>query len=78
MVAGPFRGGREQMKDRTDQARADRRSFLKLASLGTVVGGASLALSPDKAEASVKQASEHGAGYRETDHVKTYYDSTRF
>jgi len=53
-----------------------RRDFLKLASLGTVLGGAAIAAggSAQAAEA----LDEAGNGYRETSHVKTYYDSTRF
>jgi len=53
-----------------------RRDFLKLASLGTVLGGAVIA-----AGGSAQAAETHdeaGSGYRETAHVKTYYDSTRF
>ncbi|MGI9354028.1 MAG: twin-arginine translocation signal domain-containing protein [Rhizobiaceae bacterium] len=53
-----------------------RRDFLKLASLGTVLGGAAIA-----AGGSVQAAEapdETGSGYRETAHVRTYYDSTRF
>ncbi len=53
-----------------------RRDFLKLASLGTVLGGAALATG-GSAQAS-ETLDESGSGYRETAHVKTYYESTRF
>ena len=53
-----------------------RRDFLKIASLGTVLGGAALAAG-GSAQAS-EVTDEAGSGYRETLHVKTYYDSTRF
>lgn len=53
-----------------------RRDFLKLASLGTVLGGAALATG-GTAQAS-ETVDETGSGYRETAHVKTYYESTRF
>ena len=53
-----------------------RRNFLKLAGVATVTGGAALAVGGNEAEASVEQTSEQG--YRETEHVRTYYDSARF
>ncbi len=53
-----------------------RRDFLKLASLGTVLGGAAIATG-GSAQAS-QTIDETGTGYRETAHVKTYYESTRF
>lgn len=53
-----------------------RRDFLKLASLGTVLGGAALATGGGAQAA--ESVDESGEGYRETAHVKTYYDSTRF
>ena len=53
-----------------------RRDFLKLASLGTVLGGAALATG-SSAQAAEK-IEEAGSGYRETAHVKAYYESTRF
>lgn len=54
----------------------DRRSFLKLAGLGTVAGGAALVSGGKSAEAAESAKSE--TGYRETDHVKAYYDLARF
>lgn len=53
-----------------------RRDFLKLASLGTVLGGAALAAG-GSAQAS-EAVLEKQSGYRETDHVKTYYNTMRF
>ena len=61
---------------KTEKSVEGRRDFLKLASLGTVLGGAALATG-GKAQAS-EAIDETGSGYRETAHVKTYYDSTRF
>lgn len=53
-----------------------RRDFLKMASLGTVTGGAMIAT------AGVVKANpldeEAGSGYRETGHVKTYYELAKF
>jgi len=56
---------------------ADRRSFLKLASVGTLTGGALLAMGKKPADASEKRPQD-GTLYRETDHVKTFYESTKF
>jgi hypothetical protein len=67
--------GTKMAKDKKD-AGTDRRGFLKLASLGSLAGGAALvAGKPEKAEAAT---AEKGAGYRETDHVKAFYKSARF
>ncbi len=54
----------------------DRRGFLKLAGLGALTGGALLA--GGKTEAEAKKAKTDDSLYRETDHVKTYYDLARF
>ena len=54
--------------------RAGRRAFFK-AGAGAVVGGAALAAGERRAEAAVLD--EGAAGYRETDHVRRYYDSAR-
>ncbi len=63
-------------KDQDEKSVAERREFLKLATLGTVLGGAAItaggiaqAAMPDGAKSS---------GYRETEHVKTYYKLARF
>ena len=62
--------------DREEKVAEDRRNFLKMAGLGTVAGGAAVAT------AGTVQASEveldEGSGYRETGHVKTYYDLAKF
>lgn len=64
-------------KETQDRSGTDRRDFLKLASLGTVAGGAALVLGED-AEAATAAADVPGAGYRETAHVRAYYDLARF
>ena len=65
------------MEDKTEGVRTDRRGFLKVAGLGTIVGGAALATgaAPEAAEAATPEA---GQGYRETAHVKAYYEGARF
>lgn len=59
-------------------AKADRRSFLKLAGAGVVGSGAALAstVAPADAASSAPEAGE--GGYRETDHVKRYYELAKF
>lgn len=65
------------MDKERDQIQADRRDFLKLASIGAVVGGAVAVVAPTSAEAANEQAREEGR-YHETAHVKRYYDLARF
>ena len=55
--------------------REKRRGFLKFLGLGGVVGTAATMLGA-KAQAAV--VAEPEEGYRETEHVARYYESTRF
>lgn len=64
------------MSEKGQKAKADRRSFLKLAGVGVLSGGAMLALDKTTAKASEKPVKT--TGYHETDHIRTYYESTRF
>lgn len=57
----------------SDRPVSGRREFFK-ASAGAVAGGAALVAGTPEAEAA---SVEGGAGYRETDHVRRYYDSAR-
>ncbi len=59
------------------KADADRRGFLKLAGAGTVAGGIALVSGKEAAEAGVA-ADDKDRLYKESDHVKTYYDLARF
>lgn len=59
-----------------DKDPTGRRSFLKLAGLGTV-GTVAAAASTVTATAS-ELTPEKGDGYRETDHVKRVYELSRF
>ena len=65
------------MTTKADDRKTDRHNFLKLAGLGSVVGGAAL-VSGKEAEAAVADAPGKGAGYAETDHVKAFYKTARF
>lgn len=64
-------------KSATDAPDTNRRGFLKLASLGSVAAAGAAIVSADDAEAQPATDAPTG-GYRETDHVKTYYDLARF
>ncbi len=64
------------MSDNKTEAKAGRRDFLKLAGVAAVSGGAALATGGDVVEASVPDGQTQG--YRETDHVRAYYDAARF
>jgi len=61
----------------SEKIETDRRGFLKLAGLGTVAGGAAIASGATSAGAKEAELA-NASGYRETDHVKTFYDSARF
>jgi len=61
----------------TRSEKVGRRHFLKLAGLSAASGGAALTLGKDDAVASEAEA-DGASGYRETDHVKTYYKLARF
>ena len=61
--------------NREEKGATDRRDFLKLASLGTVMTGATIVAGGVQAS-EVEEA--QGSGYRETAHVKTYYDLAKF
>ncbi len=55
-----------------------RREFFKLAGLGAgAAAAAGLASTAATAAEEVKR-DDRGSAYRETDHVKTYYESARF
>jgi len=63
-------------KDKETAARLDRRNFLKGA--GLAIGAAGAAAVPGTEAAAKSDTSQEHAGYRETEHVRTYYDLARF
>jgi hypothetical protein len=65
------------MASQKDRTETDRRGFLKLAGLGTVAGGVALVAGEGTAKAATAKSSK-GLGYRETEHVKTFYETARF
>lgn len=64
------------MKDnKDDRPVTARRAFLKLSTLGVAAAGAAVAMAPTKPAEAAEPA---GTGYRETAHVRTYYETARF
>ncbi len=62
----------------TTKTKTSRRDFLKAAGVtGAAAGVAAVALSGKSAEAASPDVGK-SAGYRETEHVKTYYELARF
>ncbi len=64
------------MKQSKTLAVADRRSFLKLAGASAAAGGAALVSGEKKAEAG-EAGDKKPALYRETDHIRRYYELAR-
>lgn len=65
------------------QTTVDRRGFLRTVGLGAGAAGAAAALAAGTAAAGVAEptpdpAGKTDAGYRETDHVRRFYDLARF
>lgn len=56
----------------------DRRGFLKVFGLGTAAAGVAVLGTGEEVEASDAAPGNERAGYRETAHVRTFYDSARF
>ena len=63
----------------SDVKAKERRAFLRLAGAGVAAGGvAAVAMSGEGREAEAAAAKRQDAGYRETEHVRKFYDSARF
>lgn len=62
------------MKKTDEKAVTDRRSFLKLAGAGVAASGAAVA---GTNHATAAKGKATGGLYRETDHVKRYYELAR-
>jgi hypothetical protein len=65
-----------KLSEQSASATADRRSFLKLTAAGTVTAGGTFVAA--KAEAAQTAGQSQDGLYRETEHVKRYYDLARF
>ena len=57
--------------------RADRRKFMKLIGAGAAAGSAALIAGKDQAMAAEQDPGTSDGLYRETEHVKRYYATTR-
>ena len=55
-----------------------RRAFLKLGGSGVAAGGAALVLRGGAAESAAAASDQKAAGYRETTHVRKFYETARF
>ena len=66
------------MASKEDGKLEARRSFLKLASVGSVAGAAAALVGGDQAQAIENAGSVGANGYRETAHVKKVYELSRF
>lgn len=65
------------MKSKEGSQKVARRDLLKLAGLGGVAGAAFVATSSGKADAAAEGVRKD-SGYRETEHVRTYYELAKF
>ncbi len=61
----------------SDTTSTDRRDFLKLAAFGLAAGVAAGTTGEGEADAAGRDGGKPVAGYRETDHVRRYYDLAR-
>lgn len=61
------------MERETEKQAIDRRAFLRTASLGAGVAAAA-AVTGSAAQAAVSEPVTDEAGYRESEHVRRYYD----
>lgn len=66
------------MTEKTEKTSLPRREFLKRAGLATgAAGAAAVALKAGTPQAAQTASSESQGGYRETEHVRKYYDLAR-
>ena len=63
-------------KKNSQEVVADRRGFLKGSAVSVVAAGVAVVAGKSAVADEVDVTS--GAGYRETEHVKTYYETARF
>ena len=75
LAAGNIVGGKTMETKKQDVGQTGRRDFLKLSALGAAAAGTVITAGSATAD-EVKTVS--GSGYRETEHVKTFYKTARF
>jgi len=67
------------MSKKKEVVSVGRRDFFRKAGLGAgAVGAAAVGLSAEQGKAETAKPASNGAGYRETAHVKKYYQLARF
>jgi anaerobic selenocysteine-containing dehydrogenase len=74
VAAGNIVGGKTMETKKQDVGQTGRRDFLKLSALGAAAG---TVIASGSATAD-EEKPVSGSGYRETDHVKTFYETARF
>ena len=70
--------GKGKAVKKTEKKSLQRREFLKAASIAGVASGVAAVSLKGKPAKAAKLSSDGHAGYRETDHVKKYYELARF
>jgi len=75
VLAGNIVGGKTMETKKQDVGQSGRRDFLKLSALGAAAAGTVIASGSATAD---EAKSVSGSGYRETEHVKTFYETARF
>ena len=67
------------MSKKKEVVSVGRRDFFRKAGLGAgAVGAAAVGLSAEEGKAETTKPTSNSAGYRETAHVKKYYELSRF
>ncbi len=66
------------MKKTKTKANVTRRDFMTKAGYSATIAGAATLATATGASASVEDRDRKSSGYRETDHIRTYYDLAKF
>ena len=75
VLAGNIVGGKAMETKKQDVGQTGRRDFLKLSALGAAAAGTVITAGSATAD---EAKTVSGSGYRETEHVKTFYETARF
>ena len=73
--AGNIFGGKTMETKKQDVGQTGRRDCLKLSALGAAAAGTVITAGSATAD---EAKTVSGSGYRETEHVKTFYETARF
>lgn len=69
---------KDKVVNKTEKKSLQRREFLKTATMVGVASGVAAVSLKGKPARAAKVSSDGHAGYKETDHVKKYYELARF